>query len=165
MCALLHDSIEDQSEKLAALAPKGSTGDSRSIALQYIQSRFGERVGNIIASVTKPESPPGMPEQEKNEKYFRFVSAAIENIDAFYVKLSDFLDNALRIESIPDPVFQKELATKYRPLFDIFINRLQRADVKIPRERRAEILTYLVAAKTFVNQLLVRKASGEYTSS
>src|SRR5204862_6042839 len=55
VAAVLHDSVEDHPDELAA----GADGDTVAAALQVLSDRFGARVAELIEAVTNPPREPG----------------------------------------------------------------------------------------------------------
>ena len=72
----------------------------------------------------------------------------------FYVKLSDFSDNGLNIETVLDKNRQAKLARKYLPLYQIFIDRLQQEDIKIPENKKQEISSKLLSVKNLAENII-----------
>jgi (p)ppGpp synthase/HD superfamily hydrolase len=135
VAALLHDSVEDQPEKLAAKIHFWNTGGKTEEegALHYIENRFGERVRGIISSLTNPDfaaelnrSGQEVNTENKNRLYAKHVEEAIENPDVLPIKLFDFAENALRLDKVTDPVRRLKLTQKYVPVVNIFIARLSK---------------------------------------
>lgn len=90
--ALLHDTIEDTRTDYDDL-----------------RSRFGTRVADLVAAMTKDMR---LPEKEREEAFMRQVDAA--PLEARIVKLCDNYDNLL--DSLPlDPAKRRESATRKRP--------------------------------------------------
>ena len=122
VAALLHDSVEDQPEKLAG----ESEGDVRVAALRELTRRFGARVANLVAHVTNPEWET-TDRAEKNRLYrehFREIARA--DPQAFAIKLADFSTNALRLDAVEetDPARYDKLRRKYCPVMEDAISLL-----------------------------------------
>lgn len=133
IAALLHDSAEDQAQKLAAKAiDAGVVGnDERSLALGYIQSQYGGRVAHIVSELTNPDfeaelrmQGQAVTTEAKNRLYAEHVRAAIQDPDVLPIKLFDFAANALRLDGVTDPARRLKLTRKYAPVVDVFIKRL-----------------------------------------
>jgi len=152
--SFLHDSVEDQSEKISSLADSGR-GNHRDNAFSYIEENFGEGTSSIVSAVTNPEELDVLAEEEKNQAYVDHVLEAISDPKVFYVKFADFIDNALGIEGIGDPVRQRKLAKKYLPLYGIFLDRVSQDDIVIPDEVKEEITAKIVHVDNFVKSIVI----------
>jgi hypothetical protein len=82
IAALLHDAVEDQ-------------GGSETLG--RIKSRFGERVGSIVAGCTDAVDPPKPPWRERKEKYLEHLRTADRSVQL--VSACDKLYNARAIVS------------------------------------------------------------------
>jgi (p)ppGpp synthase/HD superfamily hydrolase len=123
--ALLHDSIEDQAEK---------------ISLSDIEQRYGERVKNIVEGLSEPdfddilEGKELTKEEYREQKYriyAKHVAETIEDTDCLIVKLADFIDNISGLYDLPENKDsqrrrKENLIKKYLPVMDIFLERLGR---------------------------------------
>jgi (p)ppGpp synthase/HD superfamily hydrolase len=150
--ALLHDSLEDQYEKLSVMLDSLNER-TREKALEYIQQKFGNETTRILLAVTNPEELGSLATEERNKRYIEHIVTGIVDPKVFYVKLSDFCDNGLNIETVPNKDRQKKLARKYLPLYQIFIDRLQEKDMQIPDHKKEEITARLVAVKAFAEKI------------
>lgn len=127
MAALLHDSVEDQSNKLAKLITNIENISERQKALLFINNNFGERVKNIVLKLTNPEhEDENISQERKNRVYLEHVRDAIKDSDVLLIKLSDFSDNALNLEAISNPTRRLKLSEKYAPVVLEFIKALKR---------------------------------------
>jgi len=126
--ALLHDSVEDQSKKLAELLAENTENISeREKALLFVKNTFGERVSKIVSKLSNPEpETEGLSPEQKNNIYKEHVKEAIEDSDVLPIKLSDFSDNALNLEAVGDPARRLKLSKKYAPVVLEFIRALKR---------------------------------------
>lgn len=132
IAALLHDSIEDQAEKLSDRYT-GDETDTRLRALGYIEQRFGKRVRYIIQELSNPEEggeelkakKASMTEQEiaraKMDIYKEHVRSMITKINPetgepdagiALIKLGDFSDNALNLHNISERGSDGEIDAK-----------------------------------------------------
>ncbi|MDP3697539.1 MAG: HD domain-containing protein [Candidatus Taylorbacteria bacterium] len=145
IASALHDSVEDQSSKLAEGAI--SELSEREKAIESIRQKYGQRVSNIVESITNPEKLKELQAEQANEEYAVRLKEVIENLDTFYVKLSDFLDNGSKIKDIADARWQYKLAKKYLPIYKIFIDRIKRSDIILPQEIKDQIITDLSEAE------------------
>lgn len=94
--ALLHDVIEDQSERLIE---KYGEEDDEHEALYVIERLFGHRVARTVKGLSTPEVLA--PTQEaKNVFYTEHIREAIQDPAVSVVKLADFYDNAFRIDEV-----------------------------------------------------------------
>lgn len=112
---LLHDSVEDHPEK---------------ISIAEIKSKFGDRVGNIVAKLSVPEMTDAELAQFGTEKekqwakihhYQEHVRDAITDDDVFVLKITDFCQNALKLSHLYNKAqLQSRLANKYLDLVKLF---------------------------------------------
>jgi (p)ppGpp synthase/HD superfamily hydrolase len=143
IAALLHDSAEDQADKLASLSKDERQGlTDREKALAAIQNRYGGRVSNIVSRLSNPDfdavlESQGMTKdnpqytEAKNKLYAEHVAESIEDPDVLVIKLADFSENALKLSNLPTEteaqIAQKQkFIDKYVPVMKIFVDRLQR---------------------------------------
>lgn len=116
--ALLHDTLEDQSENI--LKEFGDEEDEGRAELT-LERLFGHRVARTVHSLSNPEVIA--PTQEAKNVFYKEHVAEIVKKDPLVcvVKLADFYDNAFQIESVP----QEERAhfiAKYGPVIrDVWI--------------------------------------------
>ncbi|MFA6392723.1 MAG: HD domain-containing protein [Candidatus Paceibacterota bacterium] len=111
IAALLHDSVEDQAKKLSDMITNTEIISERERALLFIKNAFGERVEKIVHKLSNPEPEnEGLSVEEKNNIYKEHVREAIKDPDVFIIKLSDFSDNALNLESVGDPIKRLKLS-------------------------------------------------------
>lgn len=132
IAALLHDSVEDQVEKLSERSMSNEV-EPRLRALDYIEQRFGARVRYIITELSNPEEggdelkakKATMSEQEiaraKMDIYKEHVRSMIskENPETgkpdagvALIKLADFSDNALNLHNINEHGVDGEIDAK-----------------------------------------------------
>lgn len=132
IAALLHDSVEDQVEKLSKRYT-GNETDPRLRALGYIEQRFGKRVSYIIQELSNPEEggealkekKATMTEQEiaraKMGVYKDHVRSMITKVNPetgrpdagiALIKLGDFSDNALSLHNISERSADGEIDAK-----------------------------------------------------
>lgn len=154
---LLHDTVEDQSEKLAEMYEGSGRGLSlREKALEVIGEQFSERVMNLVAALSNPELPSGLDAIAKNEAYVEHVKAATQDSDVAVIKLADFSDNALRLENLLDVSRRLKLSKKYIPVMEMFIERIQEDDLPIEGGKKEEIIASikeaLDGAKLFIEE-------------
>lgn len=142
MAAALHDSVEDQSSKLAALNID-TEGDEREKSLRYIASHFGERVSSIVHSLTNEDVPANLDTETKNRMWIAHVTEAVKDPEVALVKLSDFSDNALTLEKVTDPLRRRKLTEKYIPAVAMFIDRVQDEDIPMNKEQKNNLVAKL----------------------
>lgn len=142
MAAALHDSVEDQSAKLAALN-SSTEGNDREKSLKYIAVHFGERVSSIVHSLSNEEVPDDLDAKTKNRMYAEHVAEAVKDPEVALVKLADFSDNALTLEKITDPKRRVKLTEKYMPVVAMFIDRVQGEDIQMSKEQRGNLVMRL----------------------
>ena len=139
--ALLHDSVEDQWEKLSRLgeAPFSTKRESQSAALKYIEKAFGSEVSIAIEKLSNPidlsrraekiaRKRGGELTEIKNQLYLEHIrEATSSNEIAFIVKLSDFWDNFGALGAV-EPGKRQKLEAKYLPVRDYFRDSLTQLD-------------------------------------
>lgn len=157
IAALLHDSVEDQTETILKMDPPILLGQDRQAeALCIIYYKFGAVPCRIVRKVTNPDWS-GIPEKsERNKLYLDHVKELVsKDPPASMVKLSDFYDNGIGLSSIEDIQRRKVLAQKYLPIFDVFIEGVPKfTDGLISREHVAEIMNDLEVGRAYAEELL-----------
>ncbi len=153
--ALLHDSVEDQSLKIAEkILDKDimelSEEELQNNALDVIANKYGNRIKEIIKGLTNPNFNKIIEELEKKgikkkerDLYKTHIEEAIKSQDIFVVKLSDFIRNA---GNIPEKQPQKtHFIKKYGPAIkDVFIPALEKiSDSHLLFKKRNDILSEL----------------------
>lgn len=146
IAALLHDSVEDQSSKLAALS-QSVAGSERDKAYDALSSHFSPRVTEIVHALSNEEVPKDLDRTTKNRIYLEHVMEAVKDPEVCLIKLADFSENALSLENVKDPEKRLKLTKKYAPVVDMFINRLQDNDIDMGPEQKDVLLTKLRAAR------------------
>ena len=136
MAALLHDAVEDHGLELAA----ARTGSVAEAAVTELRDRFGSRVADLVAAVTVP---PRDPTVERHAQYREHVSTSLARHPwARVVKVSDFTDNGVGILYANGPAMHR-LATKYRPLTDVYRTLVARTDTPLADHVKQHILEQL----------------------
>lgn len=136
IAGLLHDSVEDHPAELAGNRP----GPRTEAALDELAARFGRRVADLVATVTNPEPDPT---RDRHEQYREHIADRLDrNPWARVVKLSDFTDNGVGILYATGSHLGK-LATKYRPLTDVYRDLVTRADTPLADHVKQHILEQL----------------------
>jgi hypothetical protein len=137
IAALLHDIVEDQSVKLLELlsVPIDANMKNEEQALEAIKNLFGDRVSLLVGLLTNPDYKNVLDEQgidkkdpEYDEKYIALYTQHVKDIvqdpEAGLIKFLDFSENGLGLSAFPEGKRKKWLMKKYRPLIDIFIERI-----------------------------------------
>lgn len=137
VAALLHDSAEDQAERLAGVA-------DTDLALARLEELFGSRVAGLVESVTNPEYTT---DRSEHEQYREHVADSLERDPwARVIKVSDFTDNGVGVIHTTGPKVRSS-ATKYRPLIPVFRDLVTRPDTPLDERARAHILSQLALAE------------------
>ncbi|MBU3065142.1 HD domain-containing protein [Nocardia sp. NEAU-G5] len=138
VAGLLHDAVEDHTAELATAV--NGAGTQSEAALATLRERFGERVADIVATVTNPPREPGV---DWNAQYRTHIASSLDRDPwARVVKLSDFTDNGVGILYATAPAMQR-LAIKYRPLTAVYRDLVTRADTPLAPHVKQHILEQL----------------------
>jgi len=149
--AILHDSVEDQADKLAEFAGEEGKGLSEiDAAYIEIENKYGKRVSETLSKLSNPDFDAILAEQGitkempnyaemKNTLYKDHVAEAIEDLDVLPIKLADFSENTSRLADFPvdseaGSKQREKLIKKYLPVMKVFIDRLER-DGLYPEDR------------------------------
>ncbi len=136
MAALLHDSVEDQTDKLCEL---GGLPASRANAYLYLGKRFGNRVSYLVENLSEEETVEEVSDEEWNRMYAQHVQDIIEkHPDLLFIKLSDFSDNALTLSKLTDPEKRLKLSQKYILAMQIFLQKIEGTNA-LPREAQEKV--------------------------
>lgn len=153
IATLLHDSIEDQSRKLSESHLRYqpdlvNSEQTRFLAFQVLEEKFGMRVRKIIEKLTNPLTEGEVSEKERAERYKQHIKTVIEDPEIFLIKYADFAQNALKMDQVRDPKKKQKLIRKYGPIItEIFLPALQRIDEPHPLwPKRDEIVAKLQRA-------------------
>lgn len=156
IAALMHDTIEDQSDKLATMDgqidPTLSEEQKTLKSLAEVQNKYGERVASIVSHLSNPDFDAILESQgitkdnpeyknRKNELYANHVAESIEDPDVLIIKLADFSENALKLSNLPEGDRKQKLIAKYVPVMKIFVERLQRNNL-FPEYQEKLIIEY-----------------------
>ena len=124
---LLHDSVEDHAKELAEFAPTVDL-DKTTVterALAAVAMSFSGRVAGLVQNVTNAPNSQTLSQEQKNLAYALGVAEKIaKSPETFLMKLSDFTDNAVGILWSEQTGKVRKLATKYLPVFDVFLSQL-----------------------------------------
>lgn len=121
IAALLHDSVEDQSQKIIEKfsdedADKMSEEELQNKAFDIISEQYGKRVERIVKGMTNPNFAKVLS--------IEHIKEAIKNPDVFAVKLSDFMKNAGNIPR-EEPT-RTNFIKRYIPVIkDVFVPALE----------------------------------------
>lgn len=137
VAALLHDSAEDQAERLAGVPDTGK-------ALERLGELYGPRVAGMVESVTNPEYST---DRSVHEQYREHLAESLERDPwARVIKVSDFTDNGVGVIHTVGPKV-RSAATKYRPLVPVFRDLVTRPDTPLDDGAREHILNQLALAE------------------
>lgn len=128
--ALWHDVLEDQVRKLVFEVggfPESSIGarDLQKEGRKVIERFWGNGVMSNVSLLTTPDLSAAQSAKEWNKRYATHVETIIVIPICGRIKLSDFCDNGLGLDSVLDTATRHRYCRKYYPLFDIFISALQ----------------------------------------
>lgn len=157
IAALLHDSVEDQAEKLVAGAGSTGAGPIAELALQQIRARFGDRVAALVGALTNPDFDSlvadrraGGDARSDDDLYLELYRDHFRQIldgdpEAFLIKLADFSDNALRVGELPHGPKRTWLQRKYGPVIGMVIRALDAgvASEQLPATARSGLIERL----------------------
>jgi (p)ppGpp synthase/HD superfamily hydrolase len=125
---LLHDSVEDHADQLASFAPVETVpaqADTTQKALAALGLSFSVTVSELVHNVTNSPHTTAVSQEQKNAAYAEGVAIKIaKSPETFLMKLSDFTDNAVGIMWSEQTSKVKKLATKYLPVFEVFLQQL-----------------------------------------
>lgn len=127
--ALLHDTLEDQSENI--LKEFGDEEDEGRAELT-LERLFGHRVARTVHVLSNPEVIA--PTQEAKNVFYKEHVAEVIKKDPLVcvVKLADFYDNAFQIESVPQEK-RAHFIAKYGPVIcDLWIPLLRELSPEHP---------------------------------
>jgi (p)ppGpp synthase/HD superfamily hydrolase len=139
IASVLHDVVEDCSEIYCRKYLHTYIENimlSQKHLLDDIAEEYGERVHKIVKDVTNSVTLSTSP--NKNELYVEHVKTIIHNnSDVFYVKFSDYIDNAAGLWHGSDGEFIKRQSAKYLPLIEIFQKEIENLEshklLKLPK--------------------------------
>ncbi|NTU47129.1 HD domain-containing protein [Candidatus Roizmanbacteria bacterium] len=172
--ALLHDTVEDQSEKLAQMAKKkkravgsGSASESE-IAVGVVARRFGERTAQMVFALTNPDFESILGERgfqkkddsyrgEKNRLYLAHVQQIIEEDPRVaLIKLCDLLDNVNTISGVKKPEKRIKKCNKYLPVVQLYLELVEKNPLALSLnpEYHPQVCKTLCAAEQHINNLL-----------
>jgi (p)ppGpp synthase/HD superfamily hydrolase len=152
IAALLHDSVEDQTEAVIAWADHNvayKEAPRVEYALRVIEGLFGRDVAELVGTLTNPdfdaeaERLTADKEEKDNIKiqlYLQHIESIYDdNVSAFVIKLADFSHNALHLDVLEEGPRKNWLRSKYWPVILMISHRLQElADKSHPLYRRKD---------------------------
>jgi HD domain len=149
ICAgLLHDAVEDHAAELAADGTQAS-------ALAALGAQFGDRVAELVGSVTNPGYQPG---RDARQQYREHVAASLDGCPwARVIKASDFVDNGGGLIHATGPEVTR-LAGKYAPLVPVLAELIARPDTPLSQHVKARILGQLDQAQDRFTTILAGQA-------
>jgi len=142
--ALLHDSVEDQPERLAGAVDGYGSGQPRVAALARLAADFGSRTAALVSAVTNPEYAPG---RTRDEQYLEHLVESLSRSPwARVIKASDFTDNGVGVIHL-DGRRATRLARKYRPLVPVLRELVARPDTPLDAPAKRQINAQLDLAE------------------
>ncbi len=139
---LLHDSVEDHADTLAALAPvdlQRETAQETCFAL-YAEI-FSPRTSDLVRGVTNPPFRPGLTTEEFHDAYREAVTEEVRSDGGVgVIKMSDFFDNGVGLHHSPAIEFQMRQAPKYLPIADILRTEVLLGNFPIPQHKLSHVL-------------------------
>lgn len=177
IAAVLHDTVEDCLKEILTqyVGMNGVYDDeemNRAIAFEWLEDVFGRESSFIVAKMTNPlDSDEELTMEQKHERYALHVKEAILiSVLVYLCKVADFVDNATGLYhnacldennkmtstkpvDIRNNKMAKRLATKYRPVCEIFINNMP-DELPISDEGRADITEKLLITRTRLDMLI-----------
>jgi len=145
--ALLHDSVEDHPEELAA----GRPGPAPVAAREALAERFNPRVAELVWAVTNPDYDS---DRDEHEQYRAHVEESLAAHPwARVIKVSDFTDNGVGLmHSLPTRY--RPLASKYRPLVPVLRELISRPDTPLSDAVKERIAEQIDAAEKRFDAIL-----------
>ena len=178
IAAVLHDTVEDCLKEILTqyVGMENIYEDealNRAIALEWIEEVFGRETSFIVSKMTNPleVADEALTIEQKHERYAIHVKEAILiSVLVYLCKVADFVDNATGLyhNAVLDennkmtstkPVdvrnnkMAKRLATKYRPVCEIFISNMP-DELPISDEGREDIMQKLLITRTRLDMLI-----------
>jgi len=142
--ALLHDSIEDQRDKIV-----GHEGSTVEEALAVVTETYNPRVAAILKALT---NPPGDISREQYDEHVR--QSLLGEPDATPVKISDFADNAAGIFWTIGEDKKHQLSYKYLPLVPFYRDLIYQDTYPFNPEAKQKILKQLSDAELRMNDII-----------
>jgi (p)ppGpp synthase/HD superfamily hydrolase len=135
--ALLHDSVEDHPAKMIeTLGENVQTSDPvelQAAALACIETAFSPDVAALVARVTNPPTPDQPRTYDKGlHAYAEKVESAIETVEGFLLKFSDWCDNGVGVKHdiVGQGVKHDHFRTKYGLVLPLFETRAAQPDIQ-----------------------------------
>lgn len=127
IAALIHDSVEDQYKKLAEKYSRGEKSNfhpsvARELAFLYIEKKFGLQVRTLVEFLTNPEDSHISNKDDRRAFYIQHVDELFSlSALAGLIKIADFYDNGMDLETIKDYEFRISMCKRYLPVFTIIL--------------------------------------------
>jgi len=136
VAALLHDTVEDQPQKVIEWgSQKLEENDLESQALKIIDKNFGEKVALLVSKLTTPTYDNEIDRlveigKDRDELKIQFYLKHFEEIYdeskwAFTIKMADFSQNALHIDVLEESPRKNWFRRKYGPVILMVMERLE----------------------------------------
>lgn len=155
IAALLHDTVEDNADKIVLLAGGDPLGDTKAQALGFIGRRFGPRVKELVGLLTNHNFEKELAElgvspvselykERKRQLYAEHIRTITEDPDALLIKYCDFSHNAFHLAEEPWLDDLQGRYEKYYPVVQIFIDQFRSVrGIPITPNRQQAILYIL----------------------
>jgi len=153
IASVLHDTVEDGSKAYSQkfLGQTLEENDAREVLSNHIEGSYGQEVKNIVQAVTNDYVPvkevQAMSMEDRRKVYRDHVDHNIKNnVGAYMVKLSDFIDNATGLYHNDMPGKEKAVlkrALKYKPVVQIFRSRMEHLNLPLSNENLQVVLGQL----------------------
>jgi len=165
IATILHDTVEDGSQRFAKYSTKNNLDEnqSRELLKRYIKNTYGSEVLSIVMAVTNEHIPISVsteltPEQ-KRKIYFDHVTKNLKDSPKpFLTKLSDFIDNAAGLHHMkitPENETRiRRQAAKYLPLINFFVDGLDRLDLGLEKDKINSVKDQLAYAKQNLTRII-----------
>jgi hypothetical protein len=159
--SLLHDTVEDCSEKFAKSLKFKSLpeAESRALLLDHIKENFGEETADIVLGVTndiQTKREKYLPKAEKDKLYRAHVQKEISrNPKVYLVKYADFIDNAAGLyHNVTKERPQDKRARKYLPVVEDFENNIESTANLLPKETQYEMRVILSRTRESLKKII-----------
>lgn len=164
IASVLHDTVEDGSKAYSQkfFGQELEENDAREVLSNHIKSTYGTQVNDIVQAVTNEHIPTkkvqSMSMEDRRKVYRDHVDDNIkDNVGAYMVKLSDFIDNATGLHHNDMPGKEKAVlkrALKYKPVVQIFRNRMKSLNLPLSQENLQVVLGQLDRTEIRLSMLI-----------
>lgn len=146
IASVLHDTVEDGAQnyvrKFLNNKEEMDENEARKLLSTRIEQQYGEKVASTVQAVTNEYTPldklGALSMQERRDIYRDHVDENIRhNPSAYMVKVSDFIDNATGLYHNDIAGSEKGIikrALKYKPVVDVFRNRMSEMELPVSQE-------------------------------